>query len=119
MKLPLVLVMVVSMALVSSSVCAEEKLELKTQKDKLSYALGVSTGKNFKINAIDVDPNVFAQGLKDTLAGNKPLLTDGEVNALITAAQKEIQAKQQEQMKTLGEKNKKEGDAFLAANKKK
>lgn len=119
MKLPLVLVMVVSMALVSSSVCAEEKLELKTQKDKLSYALGVSTGKNFKINTIDVDPNVFAQGLKDTLAGNKPLLTDEDVNALITAAQKEIQAKQQEQMKTLGEKNKKEGDAFLAANKKK
>jgi len=46
-------------------------------------------------------------------------MTEQETRESITAFQKEMAAKQQERLKELGEKNKKEGAAFLAENKKK
>lgn len=113
------MVLLVCFIFAGGTVFAAEKTELKTQKDKLSYALGVNTGKNLQRNGIDVDPNLLAQGLKDALKGGKLLLTDAEMGAVITAAQKDIQAKQQAQMKEQGAKNKKEGDVFLKKNLKK
>lgn len=113
------LAMIACMVLVSTHVFAGEQLELKTQKDKQSYAIGVNTGKNLKRNEIDVDPNILLQGVKDGLAGNKLLLADEEINAVMMTLQKDVQAKQQERMKAMGEKNKKEGEEFLAKNKKK
>jgi FKBP-type peptidyl-prolyl cis-trans isomerase FklB len=107
------------MVLASSHLFAAEKLELKTQKDKLSYAIGLDMGNSLKRNSIDVDPDIVVRGIKDTQAGSKPLMTEEEVKSVIMTVQKDLQAKQQEQMKSLGEKNKKEGEVFLAENKKK
>jgi FKBP-type peptidyl-prolyl cis-trans isomerase FklB len=47
------------------------------------------------------------------------LMTEQESKDTIMALQKELQTKQQEQVKAAGEKNKKEGAAFLASNKSK
>ena len=91
----------------------------KNQKDKLSYCIGMDLGKNLKDQSIDINPDLFMKGLKDAFSGEKPLMTDQEVRETLTAFQKEMVAKQQEKMKTNGEKNKKEGEAFLAENKKK
>jgi FKBP-type peptidyl-prolyl cis-trans isomerase FklB len=68
---------------------------------------------------IDVDLEILVTGIKDALSGAKPLMTEQEMKETITALQKDLQAKQQEQTKALAEKNKKEGEAFLAENKKK
>jgi FKBP-type peptidyl-prolyl cis-trans isomerase FklB len=46
-------------------------------------------------------------------------MTDQDMIETMTAFQKEVMAKQQEAVKKLGEKNKAEGEAFLAENKKK
>lgn len=111
---------------VTSQAGAAEKMQLKTQKDKISYTIGLDMGNSLKKQSIDVDPKVLARGVKDALSGAKPLMTEQELQETITALrndlmakQKEMMAKQQEQMKILGEKNKKEGDAFLAENAKK
>jgi FKBP-type peptidyl-prolyl cis-trans isomerase FklB len=87
---------------------AEDKTELKTQKEKLSYAIGLELGNNMKKNSLEVDLNFVMQGVKDGLNGGKPLLTEEQVKETFTAFQKERT-----------EKSKKEGDDFLAANKKK
>jgi FKBP-type peptidyl-prolyl cis-trans isomerase len=92
-------------------------LSLKTQKDKFSYALGMNLGKNLHQQAVAVDPNILARGLKDALTGGKTLLTDDEARAALTVAQAEVRAKQQEKMQQAGAENKKEGETFLAANK--
>jgi FKBP-type peptidyl-prolyl cis-trans isomerase len=92
-------------------------LSLKTQKDKFSYALGMNLGKNLHQQAVAIDPNILARGLKDALTGGKTLLTDDEARAALTAAQAEVRAKQQEKMQQAGAENKKEGETFLAANK--
>ena len=113
------LVIIVCLVLASGTAFGEEKKPLKTQKEKLSYAIGIDMGNSLKKNAIDVDTDLLFKGIKDALTGGKQLLTEQEIKETIQTAQKELQAKQQEKMKTLGEKNKKEGEAFLAENKKK
>jgi FKBP-type peptidyl-prolyl cis-trans isomerase FklB len=110
-------VVLVCMVLAANPVFAKEKTELKTQKQRLSYALGMNMGSSLKNNAIEVDVDSLVKGIKDTLANGKMLMTDQEAKDMIIALQKELQTKQQEQAKHAGEKNKKEGDAFLAANK--
>ena len=92
-------------------------LTLKTQKEKFSYALGMKMGANLHRQDVPVDPNILARGLKDGLVGSKTLLTDEEAQAAITAVQNDLRQKQQAKMQAEGAANKKEGDAFLSANK--
>jgi len=92
-------------------------LTLKTQKEKFSYAIGMKMGSNFKKQSVPVDPSIMARGIRDGLAGGKTLLTDDQAQAAIVEMQKDMQAKQQEKMKEASVENKKDGEAFLAANK--
>jgi len=98
---------------------AEEPVVLKTQKDKASYGIGMNIGRNLKRDAVDVDADLVSKGLKDALSGGKTLMSDEEYRATMTALQKKLMDKQAEAAKKLAEKNKKEGEAFLAGNGKK
>jgi FKBP-type peptidyl-prolyl cis-trans isomerase FklB len=90
---------------------------LTTTKQKASYAIGMNWGTGLHRQGIDVDSAALIQGMKDALAGGKTLLTEDEARAALMQLQKEIQEKQQAKAAAEGETNKKEGDAFLAANK--
>jgi len=92
---------------------------LTTQKDKFSYALGMNLGTSLHKQSVPVDPDILARGLKDALAGGKMLMTEDEMRAAIMDVQNELRKQQQEKAQQLGEANKKEGEAFLAANKSK
>jgi len=96
---------------------SQSPLVLKTDKDKVSYALGMNLGTNLKRDSVDIDTAIFVRALKDTVAGGRTLLTDSEARAALTQLQTAVRGKQMEKMKLAGETNKKEGDAFLAANK--
>jgi FKBP-type peptidyl-prolyl cis-trans isomerase len=90
---------------------------LTTQKQKASYAIGMNWGTGLHKQGIDVDSAALVQGMKDALAGSKTLLTEDEARAALMQLQSEVQAQQQAKLKQEGEAGKKEGDAFLAANK--
>jgi FKBP-type peptidyl-prolyl cis-trans isomerase FklB len=90
---------------------------LNTPKDKASYAVGMSFGTSLRKQSVDVDPNIVARGLRDALAGGKTLLTEEEQRTVLTRLQADLRKKQQEKMLALGESNKKDGQAFLEANK--
>jgi FKBP-type peptidyl-prolyl cis-trans isomerase FklB len=92
-------------------------LTLTTQKQKASYAIGLNIGKSMHKDSVDVDPSILLRGLRDGLAGTKPLLTDDEARAAMVALQADLRKKGEEKMLVQGEANKKEGDAFLAENK--
>jgi FKBP-type peptidyl-prolyl cis-trans isomerase FklB len=96
---------------------AQEEPALATEKDRLSYALGMDLGGQLKARSVDVDPEVFARGLKTALAGGKTRLTEAEVRAIISEFQKAQVVKLAEAMRLAGEKNRREGEAFLAENK--
>jgi FKBP-type peptidyl-prolyl cis-trans isomerase FklB len=92
---------------------------LTTQKEKVSYAIGMQIGKNLTREGVDIDTAIFLRGLVDVVAGGKPLMTDEEARTVIQMLQQETMAKREAEMKVHGEANKKEGEAFLAENKKK
>lgn len=96
-----------------------EEISLKDKKDKVSYAIGLDVGNAMKKQSIDIDTDIFVKGLKDALSGGKKLMTDDEIRETMTAFSHEMADKQKEMIKKLAEKNKQEGDAFLAENKKK
>ena len=98
-----------------------ETSPFKTRKEKFSYALGMNIGnglgQNLKKQSVEFDPNLVANGLKDSLSGGKTLLTADEAQTVLREVQVEMQKEQQEKMKQAAEKNKSSGEAFLAANK--
>lgn len=102
---------------------AEEKKaepkKLETLKDKVSYAIGLDIGKDFKQQGMDIDASLVAQGIQDAVSGNPPLLTDQQLQEAITEFQKEMMAKQEAKQKEAGEKNLQAGQAFLEENAKK
>lgn len=112
-------VMVFGMILMASSAIAAEKMELSTAKDKVSYAIGMDMANSLKHNKIDVNPDILSKAIKDVLTGQKTVMSDDEAKTALMNLQKEMQDQQQLQMKAAGENNAKEGDAFLAENKKK
>ena len=108
-----------SIVLVAGCVNAGDNTALKSEKDKVSYSIGLNIGNNFKSQSVDINPDILAKGVKDALSGSKSLMTEKEIQETMAAFQKEMNAKQTERIKALAEKNKKDGEAFLAENKKK
>ena len=99
--------------------CAQEPTDLNTEKDKVSYGIGVSVAKNFKQQGVEVDMNMMIKGMKDELSGKKLLMSEDELRKTMTAYQQELRQKQMQKRKVAALDKKKEGDAFLAENKKK
>jgi FKBP-type peptidyl-prolyl cis-trans isomerase FklB len=97
---------------------ADEKLDLKNPKLRLSYSIGANIGSNLKQQELDVDPKAVAAGLADAFSG-KPTLTEAEMTETLDQFQAEMRAKMEAKQKTAGENNLKAGEAFLAANGKK
>jgi FKBP-type peptidyl-prolyl cis-trans isomerase len=90
---------------------------LQTAKQKASYAIGMNIGKGLKKDEVDVDAASLARGIRDAISGNKSLLTDEEAKTALMALATDVRAKQQAKLDQIAAVNKKEGDAFLAANK--
>jgi FKBP-type peptidyl-prolyl cis-trans isomerase len=91
--------------------------QLADEKSRVSYAIGMMTGLQWKQKDLDFDVNLYARGIKDGMAGGAMLLTPQEAQLTIDAFSKELGAKQQQKQMELAAKNKTEGDAFLGANK--
>jgi FKBP-type peptidyl-prolyl cis-trans isomerase len=92
-------------------------LVLKTPKDKASYAIGQNIGKAMKKDAVDIDSNILARGIKDAVTGAKPALTDQEEQEALQAFQIEMKAKMEAKAAAAGAANKQAGDSFQAENK--
>ena len=91
----------------------------KTQKDRMNYAIGVSLIGNFKKQGVEIDLNMVMKGMQDALAGEKLLLSDGELGRALKLYYTEARQQQAKVTARTAEENRKEGEAFLAENKKK
>jgi FKBP-type peptidyl-prolyl cis-trans isomerase FklB len=87
--------------------------QLKDQKDKASYSIGLNVGFTLKRQNLDLNNDAFMAGFKDAVGGKKPLLTEQEVKDTMMAFEKDMQQKQE----AAGQKSAAEGEKFLAENK--
>ena len=89
----------------------------KTDKDKISYSIGFGMGSNLKNQGVDVDADKLSKAIKDGLSGAKPAMSQADMDKTMTDLRTKMMAEQQEKMKSVGAKNKADGEAFLAKNK--
>ena len=91
--------------------------ELKTDKDKFSYALGMNFGENFRKQGIEVDPAVFAKAFAEAFSTGKTAMSEADMKTVLMAASQEIRKKQAAIEAEKGQQAQAEGDKFLADNK--
>ncbi|MBQ4344918.1 MAG: FKBP-type peptidyl-prolyl cis-trans isomerase [Muribaculaceae bacterium] len=85
--------------------------------DKISYALGLSMGNNFRSSGIEtLNIADFADGVAAVFAGETPKMSYEDAKTEIRNYFMALEAKQQEAAKKMGEVNKAAGEAFLAEN---
>jgi FKBP-type peptidyl-prolyl cis-trans isomerase FklB len=92
---------------------------LKNDVDKLSYSFGLNMGSNIKAQSIDVDAEAIYRGIQDGLGGKTPLMTQQEIQSIQDHFRRELMAKREARASEMREKNKAEGEKFLAENAKK
>jgi FKBP-type peptidyl-prolyl cis-trans isomerase FklB len=101
----------------AAEVAAEKTSVLQTEKDKVSYGIGVEVARGFQQQGIEVNIDVLVKGLRDALSGAKLLMTEDDLRATLSAFQVELAQRKAQAAKTAAEDNKKAGEAFLAQNK--
>lgn len=85
--------------------------------DKLSYALGLSMGNNFRNSGIqELNVQDFTDGVASVFYGNEPKMSYVEAKQLIQEFFEGLQAKQREEAEKMAEINKAAGQQFLQKN---
>jgi FKBP-type peptidyl-prolyl cis-trans isomerase FklB len=93
--------------------------QFKTTKDKASYGIGLNIGRNIQEAGLDVNLVLLLKGLSDAIENRELAISERELNSAIETFERDNAAAQVERQKAVGEKNKRDGQAFLAANKSK
>ncbi len=91
--------------------------ELKTEKDKISYMVGMQIGGSLTQIKDEIDVAVVIQALQAALKGEEPKISQEEAMALQQSFAQKLQGKREAEMQVAATKNKSDGEAFLAKNK--
>lgn len=79
-------------AFAGAGVMAQDKTELTTEKDKVSYAIGLDVARNFAPIAQQIDLGALEKSVKNILAGGKPLQSEAEAKATDEALRNSLMA---------------------------
>ena len=90
-------------------------LEIKTDKQKLSYSMGVFFGQTVIRQEMEIDIPAFMQAVEDVLSNSERKLSDDEMQKIINTYQK----KEQDERVAVSGSNKTDGERFLAENRNK
>lgn len=92
---------------------------LKTQEQKASYTIGIQLGTQLMISKDDIDLDAIKLGMQDMFSGTKPKLSNDEMRQAMMSYQASKKKREVAMASKFSNHNKKEGEAYLAANKKK
>jgi FKBP-type peptidyl-prolyl cis-trans isomerase FklB len=99
------------------SVChAGDKPDLKDLKDKESYSLGYQFGQSLKAQGVDIDLDIYAAGIRDSLGGREPRMSPEEIRATVANLRQRVAGVQQKALKEQADKNYRDGEDFLVEN---
>jgi len=101
--------------IISCSKFGSKNISIKTDEQKISYAIGQQIGKGMKAQKIKIDVEIVAMAIGDAVNGKKSKMTPVEMQQAMMA----MQQKRMSVMNKKGTKSKEEGVKYLAKNKKK
>ncbi|TYP98246.1 FKBP-type peptidyl-prolyl cis-trans isomerase FklB [Tenacibaculum adriaticum] len=121
----LIAVAALGLTVVSCNSQLKTKSSLATEIDSVSYALGLNMAEQMKVNAEEVDADLFVQGYLNGQDSSNLLIPSKDVKKVLDTyfqkkRQEMMKKKQEEMAKQAEEKfgeNKKAGEDFLAENK--
>jgi len=89
----------------------------KKELNRISYALGLSMGNNFRSSGIDqIDVADFADGVAAVFSGEKPRMSYDEAKEEIRKYFTAMEEKQRKAAEEMGKVNREAGASFLAEN---
>jgi FKBP-type peptidyl-prolyl cis-trans isomerase len=112
-------IVLLGLLLLAAQTHAGDQPPLKSDKDKVNYAIGVNIINSIKQQGVEIDLDLVIKGMKDAHSGGELLLGDEELRKAIEQYQVAVRQKRAQIMAKAAEDNKKAGEAFLAENKKK
>ena len=89
---------------------------MKTTKEKVSYCIGFEMGKNLKTQFSDIDMDLLLNGFQDGVQDAPSRLPEEEMLSILQTLKQQIEVQQKQYVAQVAEKNKKEGEDFLFAN---
>jgi FKBP-type peptidyl-prolyl cis-trans isomerase len=99
---------------------ASEAPPARKTKNDVSYAAGMNLAKALHEQSVEVDVDSLIQGLKHGLSGGKARMSEEQAEATLEGLQTDVRMVHANLTRiALAEKNKREGEAFLAENKRK
>ena len=104
-----------AMALLTTiaAVAQDTAPELKTNKDKFSYALGMNVAENFHKQGLDLDPALFAKAFEASFNSGTTAMSEQDMQTVLMAAAQDIRKKMADQAEQAQQK----GAKFLTENK--
>lgn len=103
----------------SQSEPEQESVKLETLEQKVNYVFGTNLAENLKQGGVTIEPEAFAQALRDKRDGVEPRLSEEEMREVMKQFQEQEMARREEKQKAEAEANEKEAEAFFAENAKK
>jgi len=97
---------------------AASKEDLKDQKKRFGYGLGANYAKLMQQNNLDVDLDMFLQGMKDILK-NESLMNEEDISATMKEVNQFVSDWKKAEQEKQAKENEAEGKAFLESNKSK
>ena len=96
------------------SAVADEQSLIRTDQQRVSYALGYQIGGQLAIQIregeVDLDPEAFAQAIADVLSGRPPAMTSAQMEAALEMLQQQQNARRD----TAAETGQSRGEVFQA-----
>jgi FKBP-type peptidyl-prolyl cis-trans isomerase FklB len=97
----------------------QEQPTIQSHKDKVSYAFGVDMARDLLRQKDSLNVDLLMKALTDALAGNKLIMTDEEVTAILKTFEAEQKQDFEHAKAMIAEKNKRAVEGFVAENVKK
>ena len=85
-------------------------------KTEMSYSFGMVIASDLVETELEFDYNAFVRGFRDMMEGEETMFTVDEALDIVNSAFLSVMVMQEEQRRQEGEKNRVEGEIFLAEN---
>jgi FKBP-type peptidyl-prolyl cis-trans isomerase FkpA len=95
---------------------AAPKVDLANDRARASYMVGVDIAKDLQPIRDEIDLDVVQQSMRATLSGQKPQLDAKQLEEVRREFTAQLREKRARQARELAERNRRTGEAFLAAN---
>lgn len=93
-----------------------ESAELETLEQKVNYVFGMNLAENLAQGGVTIEPEAFAQALRDKRDGVEPRLSEEETREVMETFQEQEMARREGETEAQATANREEAEAFFSEN---